>query len=255
MELLLHDVLLAAGVDSDGRPSAAANRASLLVREGRVAWVGPPEQAPEGPRVDLAGRLVTPAFVDAHVHLAETGQQALAVDLTGATSAADLLALVSGHAAHADAADPSGGTSVVLGHGWDETTWQGGTTVTREDLDRATRGRPAYLSRIDMHSALVTTSLVEAAGGSRLAALAGWSARGPLAQDAHHAVRDAARSLVSPEDRARAIATALDSAAAAGMEGWNRHAESASKAAAADLVDIMGAPHPILDRRIIYSRG
>jgi predicted amidohydrolase YtcJ len=196
------------------------------VREGRVAWVGAPEQAPTSPgrRLDLAGRLVTPAFVDAHVHLAETGQQALAVDLTGATSAADLLALVSGHAEHADR---SGGTSVVLGHGWDETAWEGGTTVTREDLDRATRGRPAYLSRIDMHSALVTTSLVEAAGGSRLATVPGWSSRGALAQDAHHAGRDAARSLVSPEDRARAVATALDAAAAMGI----------------GQVHEMGAPH------------
>ncbi len=227
MDLLLDDVRVATGIDASGRPTTALTHGSLLVREGRVAWVGPAGGAPVGDavRLDLEGRLVTPAFVDAHVHLAETGQQATAVDLTGATSAAALLALVAGHAEHAEL---SGRAGVVLGHGWDETTWEGGTVVSREDLDRATRGRPAYLSRVDVHSAMVTSALVEAAGGdARLAALPGWSARGALSQEAHHAVRDAARRLVSAQERAQAIDTALQAAAAAGI----------------GLVHEMGAPH------------
>jgi predicted amidohydrolase YtcJ len=226
VDLLLHDARLTTGRDASGRPDWDVRTASLLVRDGRVAWVGAPADAPAaGRRVDLGGRLVTPAFVDAHVHLAETGQLATAVDLTGATSAAALLALVAGHAENAEL---SGRPGVVLGHGWDETTWEGGTVVSRDDLDRATRGRPAYLSRVDVHSALVSSALVEAAGGeARLAALPGWSARGPLAQDAHHAVRDAARALADPDDRATAVATALEAAAAVGI----------------GLVHEMGAPH------------
>ncbi|GAA1917508.1 amidohydrolase [Nocardioides marmoribigeumensis] len=226
MELLLDHARVVPGLDATGRPSTAAHPGSLLVREGRVVSVGPAGRpAPGAVRIDLRGRLVTPAFVDAHVHLAETGQQAMAVDLTGATSAADLLALVAGHAEHAEL---SGRPGVVLGHGWDESAWEAGTVVTREDLDRATRGRAAYLSRVDMHSALVSTALVEAAGGeSRMSALPGWSARGPVAQDAHHAVRDAARSLVTAEDRAEAVSTALAAAAAAGV----------------GQVHEMGAPH------------
>ena len=223
MDLLLADALLCAGVDASGRPSTAVTPASALLREGRVAWVGPAGRAPAADaRVDLGGRLVTPAFVDAHVHLAETGQQAQAVDLAGASSAAELLALVAGHAEHAEETD------VVLGHGWDETTWTGGTTVSRDDLDRATGGRPAYLSRVDMHSALVSSALVDAAGGAtRLAGMPGWSPRGPVAQDAHHAVRDAARGIVSPAARARAVAGGLAAAAAAGI----------------GQVHEMGAPH------------
>lgn len=212
MEILLDNARVCLGLGPDGRPSAATAAGAMLVRDGRVAWVGAAGEGPSAPRLDLGGRLVTPAFVDAHVHLAETGQQATAVDLTGTTSAAELLALVAGHAEHADE------TAVVLGHGWDDSTWTGGTAVSREDLDRAAGGRPAYLSRVDVHSALVTSALVEAAGGeARLAAVPGWSARGPVAQAAHHAVRDAARALVSPADRARAVATALDAAAAAGL--------------------------------------
>ena len=229
MDLLLDGARVVTGVDPHGRPSTSVVAGSVLVRRGRVVSVGAAgstgQEAPGAVRIDLGGRLVTPAFVDAHVHLAETGQQAMAVDLTGATSAADLLALVAGHAENAEL---SGRPGVVLGHGWDETTWAGGTVVTRDDLDRATRGRAAYLSRVDMHSALVSTALVEAAGGeARLSRVPGWSARGPLAQDAHHAVRDAARALVTPEDRALAVSTALDAAAAAGI----------------GTVHEMGAPH------------
>ena len=212
MEILLDNARLCLGVGPDGSPSAEVTRGALLVREGRVARLGAAGEGSATTRVDLGGRLVTPAFVDAHVHLAETGQQALGVDLMGVTSAAELLSRVAGHAEHADEA------AVVLGHGWDDATWTGGTAVSRDDLDRAAGGRPAYLSRVDVHSALVTTALVDAAGGeARLAALPGWSPRGALSQDAHHSVRDAARAMVSPEDRARAVSTALDAAAAAGI--------------------------------------
>lgn len=212
MEILLDNARVCLGVDPAGRPSSAVTAGALLVRDGRIAWVGAAGEGRSAVRIDLDGRLVTPAFVDSHVHLAETGQQALGVDLNGVTSAAELLSRVAGHAEHADE------TAVVLGHGWDDATWTGGTAVSRDDLDRAAGGRPAYLSRVDVHSALVTSALVDAAGGeARLAAVPGWSARGAVSQEAHHAVRDAARALVSPEDRAQAVATALDAAAAAGI--------------------------------------
>ena len=44
--------------------------------------------------VDLAGRLVTPAFVDAHLHTVQTGQLATGLDLHGVGSRDELLDLV-----------------------------------------------------------------------------------------------------------------------------------------------------------------
>src|SRR3954470_16387590 len=54
--------------------SATSRATALLVDRGRVAWAGDDAQAPTGADavVDLGGRLVTPGFVDAHVHLAST---------------------------------------------------------------------------------------------------------------------------------------------------------------------------------------
>jgi imidazolonepropionase len=52
---------------------------AMLVREGRIVWVGDPEDLPEEPEadavVDLAGALVTPGLVDAHTHPVYAGDR------------------------------------------------------------------------------------------------------------------------------------------------------------------------------------
>ena len=103
-------------------------------------WTGGDEELPDRDRtVDLDGRLVTPAFVDAHVHLALTGFGAMGVDLTETRSATEALDLLAVHAR-------STGLGVVLGHSWDETRWAGGTMFTRHELDRAVAVRAVYLA-------------------------------------------------------------------------------------------------------------
>ncbi|MEJ7803060.1 MAG: imidazolonepropionase [Candidatus Limnocylindria bacterium] len=41
---------------------------AILVRDGRIAWIGSPTDAPEAERVDLGSTLVTPGLVDSHTH-------------------------------------------------------------------------------------------------------------------------------------------------------------------------------------------
>lgn len=59
-------------------PAAPENTGmSVLIEDGRVsAWLKPGESAPEGCEVfDAAGLLVSPGFIDMHVHLREPGQE------------------------------------------------------------------------------------------------------------------------------------------------------------------------------------
>ena len=58
---------------------------ALLVRDGRIAWLGA-DGGRAGRRrvVDLDGALVTPAFVDAHVHATDTGLALRGLDLSAA---------------------------------------------------------------------------------------------------------------------------------------------------------------------------
>jgi imidazolonepropionase len=41
---------------------------ALLVRDGRIEWIGTPSEAPPGERIDLGTALLTPGLVDSHTH-------------------------------------------------------------------------------------------------------------------------------------------------------------------------------------------
>src|SRR4051812_49564292 len=72
---------------------------ALMVDGDTVAWTGSDEAATAQAAsadavVDLQGALVTPAFVDAHVHVTETGLALGGVDVRSARSVGDVLAAV-----------------------------------------------------------------------------------------------------------------------------------------------------------------
>ncbi|MBA4862073.1 amidohydrolase [Streptomyces sp. PSKA54] len=187
---------------------------AMVVERGHVAWVGSEGAADAfadgvDEVIDLDGALVTPAFTDAHVHTTATGLTLTGLDLTGARTLDEALVLVREHAA----ARPH--DRVLLGHGWDAARWPGGRPPSRAELDEATGGRPLYLSRIDVHSAVVSTALLDLVPG--IAERAGYEPDAPLTRDAHHAVRAAAHAAVTPEQRREAQRAALRHAASLGI--------------------------------------
>lgn len=204
-------VLLRGGeVHSPADPFATA----MVVEGDRIAWVGEEGAADSfadgvDEVVQLDGALVTPAFTDAHVHTTATGLALTGLDLLGATSLSDALARVRAYA------DARPADRILLGHGWDASAWPEGRPPSRAELDAATGGRPLYLTRVDVHSAVVTTALLDLVPGIR--DRSGFRADAPLTGDAHHAVRRAAFATVTPAQRAEAQAAALARAAALGI--------------------------------------
>jgi predicted amidohydrolase YtcJ len=186
--------------------SAADPRATaMLVRDGRIAWLGAAADAPPADAtVDLDGALVTPAFVDAHVHATDTGLVLDGLDLSGARSAAEVLDAVTAAAA----GRPS--DAVILGHGWDESFWADQTLPTAAELDRAAGGRRVYLTQASIHSALCSTALLAAAGD-------GHDRSGLVREHEHHAVRAVALGSVTASQRTAAQRTALERAASLGI--------------------------------------
>ncbi|MBI0297919.1 amidohydrolase [Streptomyces sp. PRKS01-29] len=204
-------VLLRGGeVHSPADPFATA----MVVERGTIAWVGS-EGAADGfadgvdEVIQLDGALVTPAFTDAHVHTTATGLALTGLDLSGARTLADALERVRAHAT-AHPAD-----RVLLGHGWDAARWPEGRPPSRAELDQATGGRPLYLTRIDVHSAVVTTALLDLVPG--VSDLAGYHPDTPLTGAAHHAVRAAAHAVVTERQRTEAQRAALARAASLGI--------------------------------------
>jgi predicted amidohydrolase YtcJ len=203
-------VLLHGGsVHTPAHPAATA----MLSVNGLVAWVGDDEAAgryADGADlvVNLRGRLVTPGFVDAHVHLAATGFALQSVDLSSTESLREALDLLS-----RAAATLSG--PVLFAHGWDETRWVEGRAPKAAELDRAVGGGLAYIARVDAHSAVVSSALVRRSPDA--AGLDGWRGDGLVERDAHHAMRLVVDELRSTSDRRSALEAALRQAASQGI--------------------------------------
>ena len=118
-----------------------------------------------------------------------TGLTQTGLDLRPAASKQHFLTLLAEHVA----ARPDG---VVWGHGWDQSGVAGPRCAHHGRTRRRARAdRPAYLARVDVHSALASSALREQAPAwtPRTAT----TGRAPLSADAHHRVRAAARALLS----------------------------------------------------------
>jgi predicted amidohydrolase YtcJ len=206
----LTTLLVNGRVHSPAMPDATA-MAVTGGPDGIVAWLGTDDvgrmQFPDADVVDLDGGFVSPGFVDSHVHVTATGLALIGLDLRTAASSQQMLQLVNEHA-HVT-------TGLIWGHGWDETGWPQGRPPTTADLDFAVGDRPAYLSRVDVHSAVASTALRRLVPG--LPTAEGHDRQQPLTADAHHLVRAVALDLLAPAQRREAQRAALDLAARSGI--------------------------------------
>lgn len=138
----------------------------LAAFDGRIIAVGPPARQAAGRRAEVV-RLTGeawPGLIDSHIHLEGLADKKLSVDLTGTQSLGETLSRVR------DWARTLPKDAWVVGAGWYNDAWADAAFPTRERLDRAVGGRPAYLRRKDGHSAWVSTAALRAAGVDRATA-------------------------------------------------------------------------------------
>ena len=183
--------------------------ADLVLVGSVLGHVGPAGSAPAVDRVvDLGGALVLPAFVDGHVHVTDAGLALTGLDLSTVRSKTQLLDAVAARTKQLHGRP-------VLGHGWDESSWEERSVPTASELDRASYGSVVYLARVDVHSALASSALMASVG--RLDALDGYDPHGWLSRAAHHAVRDAALGSLTAGQRMTAQSSMLRHAASLGI--------------------------------------
>jgi hypothetical protein len=196
-----------ARIYSPSNPYATA----MLVEDGVITWLGQQDgvgQFGEVQVIDTEDGLITPAFVDAHVHATAAGLALTGLDLTGAVSLAEALQRV-------ERATRTGRGRPILGSGWDETAWPERRPPTAAELDRASYGGAVYLSRVDVHSAVVSSALAATVSG--LAGLDGYRGDGLVTRAAHDAVRTAALAALTAGQIRDAQRAALQRAAALGI--------------------------------------
>jgi predicted amidohydrolase YtcJ len=150
------------GVPSNTPFASIERQEAVAVRGDRILVVGKTLdlQKFKGPQtevIDLGGHFVMPGFNDAHLHLADAGQQKLEVDLQGVKSLDELRDRLAAKVETAKGAD------WIVGGGWDETLWPVKALPNRWDLDEVSGGHPVFLERVDGHLAVANTRALQLA--------------------------------------------------------------------------------------------
>ena len=166
------------------------------MRDGKVVFVGSDAEAArwKGPKttvVPLGGRLVTPGFEDAHMHLMSGARNLERLDLGGETTLAGLSERIRRFAA----ANPK--SPWVVGRGWVYGSFPGGLP-TREQLDEVVPDRPAYMDGYDGHTGWANSRALALAGITKETKdpVNGVIVRDPKTGEPTGALKEAAGSLV-----------------------------------------------------------
>lgn len=190
-------LIVNARVYAPAHPFATA----VLVQNGVITWVGDDSGAHTHRElantiIDARGGFLAPGFVDSHVHSTHTGLLHSGLNLTACTSASHVLSLIA-------QACKGQSTVRVLGHGWDETRWDTTQLPGLAEIDEVAGGCEVYVSRIDVHSALVSSALL--AQCPDLQGVRGWSPGSALVdREAHAIVRETTTASMNSTERAHA---------------------------------------------------
>lgn len=157
--LVVRDARVWTGDES--RPWAEA----VAVSGDRILAVGENEEIEafvtgETSVIDGAGRLVTPGFIDSHVHFISGGFNLSSVQLRDAPTPQVFIDRI---AEFARDLEPG---VWILGGDWDHEQW-GGALPRRDWIDSVTTDNPVWVNRLDGHMALANTAALTAAGVTR----------------------------------------------------------------------------------------
>jgi predicted amidohydrolase YtcJ len=141
------------------RPEAEA----VAIRDGRIAWVGLDQDAPEAAEtIGLGGRLLLPGFIDAHNHV-RLGSDTEAVQLRDAATMEEVRSALDAYAAaHPD-------HEWIVGEEWTYSAGPEGRSPVSEDLDGVAGGRPVMVFSYDVHNVWLNREAMRRFGLSRQA--------------------------------------------------------------------------------------
>ena len=134
---------------------------AVLLRGERIEAVGSSAEVkkragPSTRTLDARGMMVTPGFVDAHVHFLDGGFALSSVQLRDARTKAEFIERIRAFARTIPA-----GTWILNGD-WDHTSW-GGELPQRGWIDSVTPNNPVWINRLDGHMNLANSLALRAA--------------------------------------------------------------------------------------------
>ena len=127
---------------------------AVFIRGERIVTVGSSaavkKLAGSAKTVDAHGMMVTPGFIDAHVHFLDGGFALSSVQLRDARTKEEFVRRIKAFAATVPA-----GTWILNGD-WDHENW-GGELPSRSWIDSVTPNNPVWINRLDGHMHLANT--------------------------------------------------------------------------------------------------
>jgi len=202
------------GVTADGKGGVERFEGFLIDGEGRIAEVyrhGDKRPKKVDYQVDGKGRAVVPGMIDGHGHVMGTGFAKMTLDLSMAKTLDEALSRIAAWAAaHPDA-------PWILGSGWNQVQWGLDRMPTAAELDGATGGKPAWLTRVDGHAGWANSAAIAAAGitattanppGGEILRTAGAKQPSGVFVDGAMALVEAKMPRPRPEDRDTALGEA-----------------------------------------------
>jgi len=105
--------------------------------------------------------LVTPGFMDGHLHFTDGGFQLASVDLRPANSPEEFIARLKHYALERQPGE------WILGGDWDHERWPGAPLPRREWIDSVTPRNPVFVNRLDGHMGLANSAALRAAKVTR----------------------------------------------------------------------------------------
>ncbi|RKD22621.1 hydrolase [Ammoniphilus oxalaticus] len=137
---------------------------ALYIENGRIAAFGSKSEImlqfcrPDVTVIDLAGAFVYPGFVDNHLHLPGHGMRLSMLDLSVASSKAEMFTLLKKQVQQT----PPG--EWVLGLNWDENQFPCQSIPNIQELDTLSDNHPIFLTRTCTHAYLANTNAFQRAG-------------------------------------------------------------------------------------------
>jgi predicted amidohydrolase YtcJ len=106
--------------------------------------------------IDASGAMVTPGFIDSHIHFLSGGMNLASVQLRDARTPAEFISRIKAFVA---TAQPG---TWITGGDWDHENW-GGELPQKSWIDSVTPNNPVWVNRLDGHMALANSAAMRAA--------------------------------------------------------------------------------------------
>ncbi|TAH28552.1 MAG: amidohydrolase [Cytophagales bacterium] len=134
---------------------------AFAIKDGKFIAVGTNQsilnQYEAKEMIDANKKAVFPSFNDAHCHFYGYGSFLQEANLVGITSFEQILRILKNY--HEKNPDKKW----IIGRGWDQNLWSNNQFPTKKELDKLFPNTPVYLSRIDIHAALVNQKALDLA--------------------------------------------------------------------------------------------